>query len=100
YEDLHETVPDLVRRDVPAGHWVPLTHPEALARWIDEHIDAVRHPEAPRRRGLRRGAATPEDRGRAPLADALVLITGAGRGIGRAAAVAFAEHGAALVLTD
>ncbi len=100
YEDLHETVPDLVRRDVPAGHWVPLTHPEALARWIDEHIDAVRHPEAPRRRGLRRGTATPDGPGRSPLADAVVVITGAGRGIGRAAAVAFAEHGAALVLTD
>ena len=30
----------------------------------------------------------------------LVVVTGAGRGIGRVTALAFAEHGAALVLVD
>ncbi len=36
----------------------------------------------------------------AMFADKLVLITGAGRGIGRAAALGFAEQWAAMISTD
>ncbi|TBW57938.1 alpha/beta fold hydrolase [Marinobacter halodurans] len=36
FEDLHEWVPALYRREIDAGHWVPLSQPDTLARFIDE----------------------------------------------------------------
>ena len=97
YEDLPAQIPGLVRRDVAAGHWVPLTHPGPLARWIDEHVGSVEDPAAVPSRALRRATQRPDRR---PFDDALVLVTGAARGIGRATALAFAELGAELVLAD
>ena len=99
FEDLHEHVPELWRREVAGGHWLPVTRPAALARWVTELIeqtDATREPPPPSR-SFRRAAPRPD---RLELGDQLVVITGAARGIGRATAFAFAELGAELVLAD
>ncbi|MGN6109408.1 MAG: SDR family NAD(P)-dependent oxidoreductase, partial [Kofleriaceae bacterium] len=71
----------LTVRHVDAGHWVPRTQPVRIARWIAEHAAAIE------RRATRAAAR-------------VVLITGAGGGIGRATAVAFAEAGAAVIAVD
>jgi NAD(P)-dependent dehydrogenase (short-subunit alcohol dehydrogenase family) len=87
-EDLGLWAPNLWRRKVIGRHWVALTKPEVIARMIDEfvsHIDGA--PAAP---ALQR-AKTGRD---------VVLITGAGSGIGRATAVEFASRGAFVVVTD
>ncbi|MEU4441726.1 SDR family oxidoreductase [Actinosynnema sp. NPDC050801] len=67
--------PHLTRSRLHAGHWAPRTHPEQVARHIEDAIDGRR-----RRR--------------------LVVITGAGSGIGRATALAFAQQGAEVVALD
>jgi pimeloyl-ACP methyl ester carboxylesterase len=46
--DVEQWVPDLVRRDVDAGHWAPRTHPEQIAELIAAHIDAVESRAASR----------------------------------------------------
>lgn len=41
YDDSARWVSRLWRRDVPAGHWMPFSHPELLASATTELIDAV-----------------------------------------------------------
>ncbi|MYR59344.1 alpha/beta fold hydrolase, partial [Streptomyces sp. SID625] len=41
YDDLEQWVPHLVRRTLPARHWVPRTRPDRLADWITEFVDTV-----------------------------------------------------------
>ncbi|WP_447004062.1 SDR family oxidoreductase [Saccharothrix isguenensis] len=69
-------VDDLTRSVLHTGHWAQRTHPDQVARHIEDAID--------NRRRKRR----------------LVVITGAGSGIGRATAHAFAEQGAEVVALD
>ncbi len=69
-------VSNLTRRSLQASHWAPRTHPQAVARMVREFVDGV-----------------PEKR-------ELVVITGAGSGIGRATALAFAVDGAEVVAVD
>ncbi|WP_241661208.1 alpha/beta fold hydrolase [Thermomonospora catenispora] len=38
---LAERAPDLSLRTVRAGHWVPRTHPDVIARWVREHVTRV-----------------------------------------------------------
>ncbi|TLF80820.1 SDR family oxidoreductase [Nocardia cyriacigeorgica] len=95
YDDERTWVPRLWRRDVPAGHWMPFSHPELLASATTELIDTL--AGAPMPRGLRRAEI---GRSRGEFGDQLVVITGGGSGIGRETALAFARRGAEIVLSD
>ncbi|MFI6773637.1 SDR family oxidoreductase [Nocardia sp. NPDC050412] len=95
YDDARKWVSRLWRRDVPAGHWMPFSHPELLATATTELIDAVNGGVAPR--GLRRAEI---GSGRKPFEDQLVVITGGGSGIGRETGLEFARLGAEIVLSD
>lgn len=92
-------VPNLSLRPIAAGHWVPRSHPDVVARWITEHITGVEGGPltAAESRALRRAAV---GRDRRPFEGSLVVVTGAGSGIGRATALAFAERGAEVVAAD
>ncbi|MGK5695022.1 SDR family oxidoreductase [Streptomyces sp. URMC 128] len=90
-DGLEQWVPQLTRRTVQAGHWIPRTRPDQLASWIEEFVTSVesgRSPVAARGRYAQR------------FGGQLVLVTGAGSGIGRAAALAFAGNGARVVAVD
>ncbi|MCG7595823.1 SDR family oxidoreductase [Mycobacterium sp. PSTR-4-N] len=94
-DDVTATVPRLWRREVAIGHPAPDTHAELFARAVRqfvEHLDG-----APAARGLRRAEVR---QGRRPFDDTLVSVTGAGSGIGRETALAFARAGAELVISD
>ncbi|TDC66142.1 SDR family oxidoreductase [Actinomadura sp. GC306] len=92
-------VPNLSVRPVEAGHWVPRSHPGAVARWIGEHIAGVQGGplSAAESRALRGARAV---KGRRPFEGSLAVVTGAGGGAGRATALAFAERGAEVVAAD
>ncbi|MEU8250947.1 SDR family oxidoreductase [Nonomuraea sp. NPDC048916] len=83
------------RRRIAAGHWAQRSHPGVVARMIAEFADHT--GGGPATRSLR--AAVVEE-GRKAFQDRLVVITGAGSGIGRATARAFAAHGAEVVCAD
>ncbi|MBB5960359.1 NAD(P)-dependent dehydrogenase (short-subunit alcohol dehydrogenase family) [Saccharothrix tamanrassetensis] len=66
---------DLTRRPLFAGHWAPRTHPEQVARMVEDFIDGKARRQ-------------------------LVVVTGAGSGIGRATALRFAREGAEVIAVD
>lgn len=51
YDDLGRWVPDLIRRTLPAKHWVPRSRPAQLARWVAGFVTAVEHGGDPAARG-------------------------------------------------
>ncbi|WP_433461501.1 SDR family oxidoreductase [Spirillospora sp. CA-128828] len=92
-------VPNLSLRPIAAGHWVPRSHPGVVARWITEHVTGVQGGplSAAESRALARARVGGNRR---PFEGSLVVVTGAGSGIGRATALAFAERGAEVVAAD
>jgi NAD(P)-dependent dehydrogenase (short-subunit alcohol dehydrogenase family) len=95
YADTHKWVPRLWRRDIHAGHWSPMSHPSTIARSVHEFVDFLEGK--PASRSLLRAQV---GRRREYFGDTLVSVTGAGSGIGRATALAFAREGAEVVVSD
>ena len=95
YDDTPRWVSRLWRRDIRSGHWLPMSHPQVVASAVSELVDHLRG--APAARALLRAEI---GRPRKPFGDNLVVVTGAGSGIGRATASAFAAEGAELVVCD
>lgn len=95
YDDTARWVSRLWRRDVRAGHWSPMSHPQVVATAVDELVSHL--GGAPASRALLRAQV---GRPRKAFGDMLVAVTGAGSGIGRATARAFAAEGAEVVLSD
>ncbi|MFF1811677.1 SDR family oxidoreductase [Streptomyces sp. NPDC058251] len=93
YDGLETWAPQLVRRTLPAKHWIPRTRPDQLAAWITEFVHA-NEDGVPVRDTLATGKYADRFGGQ------LVLVTGAGSGIGRATAFAFAEAGARVIAVD
>ncbi|MFJ1535688.1 SDR family oxidoreductase [Streptomyces mirabilis] len=93
YDDLEEWAPQLVRRTLPDKHWIPRTRPDQLASWITDFVQA-NEDGVPVRDTIASGRYADRFGGQ------LVLVTGAGSGIGRATALAFAEAGARVVAVD
>jgi NAD(P)-dependent dehydrogenase (short-subunit alcohol dehydrogenase family)/pimeloyl-ACP methyl ester carboxylesterase len=96
YADGHEWATQVWRRDLRAGHWVPRSHPRAVARAVSEVVDHV-ESGGPEPAPLRRGRLNRPRRG---LEGRLAVVTGAGSGIGRATALALAEAGAEVIAAD
>ncbi|WP_336209818.1 SDR family oxidoreductase [Nonomuraea sp. LPB2021202275-12-8] len=92
---LGQWAPRFWHRKAAAGHWAQRGNPDLIARMIGEFAEHVDGGEAAR--SLRAARIT---RGRKAFEDRLVVITGAGSGIGRATARAFAAHGAEVVCAD
>lgn len=95
YADTPRWVARLWRRDIRAGHWSPLSHPHVVAAAVAEFVDHI--DGAPAGRALLRAQV---GRPRKEFGDMLVAVTGAGSGIGRATARAFAAEGAEVVVCD
>ncbi|MDH6119917.1 SDR family oxidoreductase [Kitasatospora sp. GAS204B] len=83
-EGLERWVPRLTRRELNATHWSALLEQgpvvAGLVREFTARIESTGQPPAP--------------------GEKLVVITGAGSGIGRATALAFGEQGATVVVCD
>ncbi|HKP44242.1 SDR family oxidoreductase [Mycobacterium sp.] len=95
YDDTRKWVPRLWRRDIKAGHWSPMSHPHVLAASVTELVDFVQG-KPPTRSLLRAQVGRPREY----FGDTLVSVTGAGSGIGRETALAFAREGAEVVISD
>ena len=95
FADVRRWASRLWRRDVDAPHWIQRSHPDLVARHVSEFVDHIEG--GPENRGLRRARAVAQGRA---FADSLVVVTGAGSGIGRATTLSFAERGADVVAVD
>ena len=86
----------LWRRELNTGHWGPLLgHAPLTARYLKAFIDHIEG--APADAALQRARVTAAD---GPDSGKLVVITGAGSGIGEQTALAFGARGATVLCTD
>jgi NAD(P)-dependent dehydrogenase (short-subunit alcohol dehydrogenase family)/pimeloyl-ACP methyl ester carboxylesterase len=96
YDELALWEPGVTRRTLDAKHWIPRTRPDQLAIWIADFVTA--RESGPTRAEVRGAVAG------GPMAERfggqLVLVTGAGSGIGKATALSFAGVGARIVAVD
>ncbi|SPM32076.1 short chain dehydrogenase, partial [Mycobacterium terramassiliense] len=95
FDDTARWVPRLWRRDIRAGHFSPMSHPQVMAAAVHDFADLA-DGKQPGRAMLRAQVGRPRGR----FGDTLVAVTGAGSGIGRETAFAFARAGAELVVSD
>jgi NAD(P)-dependent dehydrogenase (short-subunit alcohol dehydrogenase family)/pimeloyl-ACP methyl ester carboxylesterase len=95
YDELKDWVPRLWRRDIKSGHWAPMSHAPMIATSVHEFVDHL-EGKPPSRSLLRAQVGRPREY----FGDTLVSVTGAGGGIGRETALAFAREGAELVISD
>jgi len=95
YDEAARWVPRLWRRDIRAGHFSPMSHPQVMAAAVREFADLA-DGNPPSRALLRAQVGRP----RAVFGDTLVSVTGAGSGIGRETAFAFSREGAEVVVSD
>lgn len=95
YDDIAKWAPRLWRRNVRAGHWSPMSHPNVVANAASELVDFLETGNASRSL-LRAQVGRP----RKDFGDMLVSVTGAGSGIGRQTALAFAREGAEVIVSD
>ncbi|MGZ3015010.1 SDR family oxidoreductase, partial [Pseudomonas aeruginosa] len=95
FQHLSLWAPRLWRREASVGHWQLLAEPEQLAGWLGEFIDAQETGESPP--ALQRAQVRPDARS---MNGKLVVVTGAGGGIGRSTLLSFAERGASLLAAD
>lgn len=93
--EVERWAPDLRVRKLVGTHWIVRSKPRVIAEAAAELIDHVEGGEESR--ALKRARVVP---GKGRFAHKLVVITGAGSGIGRATALAFADEGADVVITD
>jgi NAD(P)-dependent dehydrogenase (short-subunit alcohol dehydrogenase family)/pimeloyl-ACP methyl ester carboxylesterase len=104
-EDVSRWADQLWVRRVRSGHWLQQKSPDVLARAV---TDLVTHVEGePESRALRRHRVTADApairKGRrrdSDFKDQLVVVTGAGSGIGRETAMAFSRLGAEVVIAE
>ncbi|GAA3554806.1 SDR family oxidoreductase [Amycolatopsis ultiminotia] len=94
--EVQRWVPDLWVRRIVGSHWVARGKPEVVATAAAELIAYAE--TGAESRALKRSRAGETERGR--FAHRLVVVTGAGSGIGRETALAFAAEGADVVVTD
>src|SRR5271166_981487 len=95
YDETARWVPGLWRRDIKAGHFSPMSHPQVMAAAVHDFADMAEGK--PVSRALLRAQV---GRPRESFGDTLVSVTGAGSGIGRETALAFAREGAEVVVSD
>ena len=95
YDDAARWVPRLWRHDIKAGHFSPMSHPQVMAAAVHDFADLAEGKQVSRAMLRAQIGRTREHFG-----DTLVSVTGAGSGIGRETAFAFAREGAELVVSD
>jgi len=95
YDETARWVPRLWRRDIKAGHFSPMSHPRVMAAAVHDFADLA-EGRRPSRALLRAQVGRPREY----FGDTLVSVTGAGSGIGRETALAFAREGAEVVISD
>ena len=95
YDETARWVPRLWRRDIKAGHFSPMSHPQVMAAAVHDFADLAEGKQSSRAL-LRAQVGRPRE----SFGDTLVSVTGAGSGIGQATAFAFAREGAELVISD